>query len=98
MRLAFTKGAAALGALLVITVASVAANLVQVQVTENGIPAQGIAVTIVASNGQITQVTNAQGVVAADLSGSYFRLKVNGVALTNGYRADGQLVVVELND
>lgn len=98
MRVAFTKGAIALGALLVFTLASVAANLVQVQVTENGVPVQGVPVSIMASNGQVTQVTNAEGMVAADLSGNYFRLKVNGVALPTGYRADGQLVVVDLND
>jgi uncharacterized protein YfaS (alpha-2-macroglobulin family) len=98
MRLAFTKGAAALGALLVFTVASVAANLVQVQVVDNGVPVQGVPVSIMASNGQVTQVTNADGMVSADLNGNYYRLKVNGVALAQGYVANGQTVVIDLND
>lgn len=99
MRTLFGKSAVPLllCSLLFLAGTSLATNPVTVVVLDNGNGVEGVVVEVLASEGGYTFVTDLDGMVQADLSGQYFRLKVNGTAVEGSFSIADSPVTIELN-
>lgn len=87
---------AAVAMLLVVGVTAAAENAV-VRVLEDGAPAEGVVVEILVSAGAIADVTDGNGEVSQSISGTLFRVKVNGELVDGLHDATEGAVVVNLN-
>lgn len=97
MRKILLRSALALAcASLLIAAASFAANRVQVRVIEQGSPVAGAHVDLLVSDGVISGVTDANGTFAADLSGNFFRVRVNSVTEASGHSVAESPVTVSI--
>ena len=91
-----TLFALAVGSLLFVA-SSMAANRVEVRVLQDGNPVEGAAVDVIVSSGVVSGVTDAKGVFVTDISGNYFRLKVEGKVEVAGYPTTDSPVTVVLD-
>lgn len=98
MRKTILKGAAVL-TLCSILLAGVAlaVNQVTVTVVNNDQPVPGVVVQVIASDGAGSYITDDNGSITAELSGKYFRLKVNEELQAGLYSIADSPVVVSIH-
>jgi hypothetical protein len=86
----------ALGVLLVTY--ALAAGTVTIRVLNEGVPEEGAVVELIASDGTVSGVTNDTGEFTTDISGRYFRLKVQDTVFAEPFLVEDSPVVVELTN
>ncbi|MBD3337430.1 MAG: hypothetical protein GF355_18100 [Candidatus Eisenbacteria bacterium] len=74
-----------------------AAGTVSVQVLDGDDPVEGIPVEIIASDGSQSGLTQADGSFTVEITGKYFRIRVQDTVLDGIYQIDDSPIVVDLN-
>jgi hypothetical protein len=75
-----------------------AANTVDIQVLDDGAPAEDVVVEVIASNESVSGTTDAEGNFTIDIDGNYYRLKVQDTIFAEPFRVEDGPVLVELNN
>jgi hypothetical protein len=97
MKLAFGKCGLALAVMVTLVCSSAfAAGTVTIQVVQGDQGIQGVPVEVLASDGSQSYITDQNGECVSEISGVYFRLKVNDEVLPDLHAVSEGTVVVSV--